>query len=81
MLLAKHFKKNILKIKLLDRKNVKTHVNEFYKFMDELAIIGAFIGDNDALTNLMGSMPKSFVGIIIAQAWNINTLIDTIKFQ
>jgi hypothetical protein len=25
----------------------------------------------------MGSIPKSFVGIIIFQTWNINTLIDT----
>jgi hypothetical protein len=24
-------------------------------------------------------MPKSFIGIIIVQTWNINTLIDTIN--
>ncbi len=62
---------------MLDRKNVKTHVNEFYKFKDEIAIIGTFIGDNDATIFLMGSIPKTFVGIIIVQTWNINTLIDT----
>jgi hypothetical protein len=43
--------------------------------MDELAIIGAFIGDNDAIANLMGSMPKYFVSIIIVQTCNISTLI------
>jgi len=45
--------------------------------MDELAITN--INDNDAVTNLLGSMPKFYASIMMVQTWNIGTLTDTIK--
>jgi hypothetical protein len=45
--------------------------------MDELAITN--INDNDAVTNLLGSMPKFYASITMVQTGNIGTLTNTIK--
>lgn len=64
---------------MFEWENVTTHVNKFCNLVDELAITSISMNDNDAITNLLGSMLKFYTNITMVQTRNIGTLTNTIK--
>lgn len=64
---------------MFEWENVTTHVNKCCNLVDELAITSISMNDNDAITNLLGSMLKFYTNITMVQTRNIGTLTNTIK--
>jgi hypothetical protein len=47
--------------------------------MDVLVIVNTFISDNETTINLLGSVPKSYVSVVMVQIRNIGKLVNMIK--
>lgn len=71
--------RNFFTIKMQEGDSMETHINRFCNMQDELTTAGTIVLDAEAAANLLGSLPTSYAGLVMAQTGRVGSLNETIK--
>jgi len=59
--------------------SMETHINHFCNMKDELVTASTIVLNAEATANLLGSLPTSYAGLVMAQTGQVGTLNETIQ--